>query len=75
AQELIDFASGLDVHVNLIPWNPVGSLPFKTPSRNESMHFMHLIQKAGIPVTLRLKRGTNVNAACGQLGDIGAYKN
>ena len=71
AQELIDFASGLDVHVNLIPWNPVGSLPFKTPSRNESMHFMHLIQKAGIPVTLRLKRGTNVNAACGQLGATG----
>ena len=69
ARELIDFASGLDVHVNLIPWNPVGSLDFKTPSRNESMNFMHSLQDAQIPVTLRLKRGVSVGAACGQLGN------
>lgn len=68
AQALIDFARGLDVHVNLIPWNPVQSLPFTTPSKSECYAFLHKLESANIPTTLRMRRGSNVNAACGQLG-------
>lgn len=68
AQNLIKFAKGIDVNVNLIPWNPVSTLPFKEPSNEEVRHFVHLIENSGINVTLRTRRGRKIGGACGQLG-------
>ncbi len=68
AKRLIDFASGIDVNVNLIPWNPVSNLPFEEPGKNEIRQFSGLLENAGINVTLRTKRGRNIGGACGQLG-------
>ncbi len=68
AEQLIDFASGIDVNVNLIPWNPVSTLPFKEPSREETKHFASFLENAGINVTLRTRRGRSIGGACGQLG-------
>ena len=68
AEQLIDFASGIDVNVNLIPWNPVSTLPFKEPGREETKHFASFLENAGINVTLRTRRGRSIGGACGQLG-------
>ncbi len=69
-RQLIDFARGLDVHINLIPWNPVGGLPFKTPSRRECETVLKQLEQAGINATLRVRRGEKIGGACGQLGKI-----
>ena len=68
ADELIKFAKGIDVNVNLIPWNPISTLPFTEPSNNEVRNFVKNLENAGINVTLRTKRGRSIGGACGQLG-------
>ena len=68
AKNLIDFAKNIDVNINLIPWNPVRILPFESPSSNEVHNFVDLLEKAGLNVTLRKKRGQKIGGACGQLG-------
>ena len=68
AQNMINFAKGLDVNINLIPWNPVASLPFEEPSKNEINRFVERLEHAGLNVTLRTRRGRKIGGACGQLG-------
>ena len=68
ARNMINFAKGLDVNINLIPWNPVEKLPFTEPSQNEIKNFMSALEKAGLNVTLRTRRGRKIGGACGQLG-------
>lgn len=68
AQRLIEFASGMDVYINLIPWNPVEEMEFKTPSQNECRFFVQLLEKAGLNVSMRTRRGVKIGGACGQLG-------
>lgn len=70
AENLIKFASNLDVNVNLIPWNPVKILPFEEPSKNEVHNFVKMLEDAKINVTLRTKRGQKIGGACGQLGAV-----
>nr|WP_052296165.1 23S rRNA (adenine(2503)-C(2))-methyltransferase RlmN [Treponema brennaborense] len=70
AERLIEFARGLDVHINLIPWNPVPGLPFAEPSAAECTAFVRLLEKARLNVTLRTRRGRKIGGACGQLGKI-----
>lgn len=62
------FAGPLGAHVNLIPWNPVAGMPFAEPSPERIAAFARRLEKAGIPVTRRYRRGRGVNGACGQLG-------
>lgn len=68
ATNMINFARGLDVHINLIPWNPVSGLPFEEPSGKECKNFVYHLEKAGLNVTLRTRRGREIGGACGQLG-------
>ena len=68
AKNMIDFAKGEDVNINLIPWNPVSSLPFSEPTAKEVKDFTSLLEKAGLNVTLRTRRGRKIGGACGQLG-------
>lgn len=70
AENLIKFARGADVNINLIPWNPVDKLPFTEPTNNEVKNFVSIIEKAGLNVTLRTRRGRKIGGACGQLGKI-----
>lgn len=64
---LIAFCTGLLVHVNLIPVNPVTEtgLPRTSPERCAS--FERELARAGIGVSTRVERGTDIDAACGQL--------
>ena len=70
AQNLINFAHGLDVNINLIPWNPVAQLDFEEPTTAEVHSFTERLEKAGLNVTLRTRRGRKIGGACGQLGKV-----
>jgi 23S rRNA (adenine2503-C2)-methyltransferase len=52
--------------VNLIPYNPTGS-PFEGSTRASIGAFRDALQAGGVPATIRLTRGQDIDAACGQL--------
>jgi 23S rRNA (adenine2503-C2)-methyltransferase len=52
--------------VNLIPYNPTDS-PFRGSSRESIAAFRAALEARGIPATVRLTRGRDIDAACGQL--------
>ena len=51
--------------VNLIPYNPTGL--YDGSSRDRIAAFRHELERARVPVTVRLTRGRDIEAACGQL--------
>jgi 23S rRNA (adenine2503-C2)-methyltransferase len=55
--------------VNLIPYNPTGM--YEGSSRNAIAAFKHVLDRARLPATVRLTRGRDIAAACGQLAAIG----
>lgn len=54
-------------HVNVIPWNPVDESEFKRPSRNSVTTFVRVLEESGIRTSIRVTRGLEAAAACGQL--------
>jgi len=52
--------------VNLIPWNP-GALPYRAPDAARVEEFRRTLVDKGVPTFVRLSRGQDVFAACGQL--------
>ena len=54
-------------HVNLIPYNPVASLPFNRPDTETVGRFATILREAKISVTVRKTKGRAIDAACGQL--------
>ncbi len=54
-------------HVNLIPYNPVAGSGLRRPSRERVRAFQRELQAAGIAATVRVERGAEIAAACGQL--------
>jgi 23S rRNA (adenine2503-C2)-methyltransferase len=77
AAALAAFAQGLEVIVNLIPWNPIAGLtfegnPLKKPSIAETERFASALRKQGLKTELRRRKGRSVCGACGQLGNISA---
>jgi 23S rRNA (adenine2503-C2)-methyltransferase len=70
AKKLIDFARNMDVHINLIPWNPIKELPLEEPSKNECYRFYKMLEDAGLKVTIRTRKGEKIGGACGQLGKV-----
>jgi 23S rRNA (adenine2503-C2)-methyltransferase len=67
AQELAEKLQGLLCHVNLIPLNPIPDSPYQPTSDAETERFAQILVAAGIPATVRLRRGIEINAGCGQL--------
>ena len=57
-------------HVNLIPWNPVPGTSLVRSSRDRVMAFQQVLTKRGIPCTVRVERGVDMDAACGQLAGV-----
>ncbi|HPF21762.1 MAG TPA: 23S rRNA (adenine(2503)-C(2))-methyltransferase RlmN, partial [Syntrophomonas sp.] len=54
-------------NVNLIPYNEVDGLNFKRPPQHRIRHFYQWLTAGGLNVTVREERGTDIEAACGQL--------
>ncbi len=68
ASELASWLDGLDVHVNLIPYNPIDSAPhLRTSERPERDAFAAVLRAAGFTTTIRYSLGADIAAACGQL--------
>lgn len=67
AQNLVKLLKGLNCKVNLIPFNQVSDLSFAPPSYRELREFQELLEKGGINSTIRAQRGSDIDAACGQL--------
>jgi len=65
AKRLAHLLQGRLCHVNLIPVNPVGSE--KRPSTKGLTEFARILEESHIPVSIRKERGTDIEAACGQL--------
>lgn len=55
------------LHVNLIPWNPVEGLPYRPSPRERVSAFFGALRAAGVPTHVRRQRGSEAEAACGQL--------
>jgi 23S rRNA (adenine2503-C2)-methyltransferase len=63
---LRQFCTGLDVHVNLIPFNPFGKQ--YRPSKLAAIHhFLNGLAAAKINAVMRQSKGQDILAACGQL--------
>jgi len=67
AKSLANLLSGLLCHVNLIPINPVDELELVRPDRRDIKRFKEVLSKSGIEATVRVERGKDIDAACGQL--------
>jgi len=57
----------LAAHVNLIPLNPTPGWPTKGSSPARVREFRQLLEDRGVNATVRRNRGTDIDAACGQL--------
>ena len=67
AAELAGKLQGLLCHVNLIPLNPIPDSAYQPTSDEETAHFAQILRDAGVPATVRLRRGIEISAGCGQL--------
>lgn len=67
AKELAGYLHDLKCNINLIPYNPTAKNDYERPSNNSVMKFKYLLEHSGKKVTVRLERGTDIDAACGQL--------
>lgn len=67
AFELAKFISDIKCNVNLIPYNEVLNTKYQKPERKDIMTFKYLLEASGKKVTVRLERGSDIDAACGQL--------
>ena len=73
-QSLRKAFKGIICKMNLIPYNPVSEFDHKTPSREEMFSFRNRLEEFGIHATIRMPRGRDVAAACGQLRHLATAK-
>lgn len=67
AREVVDLIRGLRAKVNLIALNPGPEIPYAMPDPERVLAFQSILIAAGIPTFIRLPRGRDIYAACGQL--------
>jgi len=64
---LLKFLGDISCKLNVIKWNEVAGLPYKSPSSQEVEQFIRSIEKLSSAITYRQSRGAEIAAACGQL--------
>lgn len=67
AEELATLLRGRNAHVNLIPMNGVTELALTAPTPPMTSRFSGILQGRGVQVTVRKRKGADIDAACGQL--------
>jgi len=67
ARKLAYLLKGLLCHVNAIPLNPTTGYEGKATTRERADAFKAVLEQNGIPCTIRIRRGIDIQAGCGQL--------
>lgn len=67
AKQTALFLRDIKCNVNLIPYNSTDDNNFKKPDGSAVMKFKYILEHSGKKVTIRLERGADIDAACGQL--------
>ena len=67
AAKLAGLLRGRQAHVNLIPFNDVQGLPYRRPAQERLAAFVDCLRRAGLSVKVRKRKGSEIDAACGQL--------
>jgi 23S rRNA (adenine2503-C2)-methyltransferase len=67
ATELLRLLRGRPALVNVIPYNPVPGLPYRTPPASVTARFVESLERGGLNVNVRHRKGDRIAAACGQL--------
>lgn len=64
---LVDFCRGTLCHVNIIQLNEVPGSKFQPSSEARAGEFVRRLERVGVEATIRVSRGADIDAACGQL--------
>ena len=67
AKKLVKLIHGRNVHINLIPVNPISERDYKQSSKFKIQEFKQYLEKSGINATVRREMGRDIEGACGQL--------
>jgi 23S rRNA (adenine2503-C2)-methyltransferase len=67
AKQLVQLLRGRTALLNVIPYNPVAGLPYRTPSLRAQERFLEILRDGGVNVQVRTRKGDRIDAACGQL--------
>jgi 23S rRNA (adenine2503-C2)-methyltransferase len=67
ARKLSRLLAGLICHVNVIPLNPTAQYAGQATTLERARAFQAILEDNGIPCTIRLRRGIDIQAGCGQL--------
>ncbi len=67
ARELAALIKGMICHVNIIPLNPTPIYPGAPTSAERALEFKSTLEESGITCTIRIRRGVDIKAGCGQL--------
>ena len=67
ARKLAAKLKGMLCHVNAIPLNPTRGFEGKATTHKRAQQFKNVLEQSGIPCTIRVRRGIDIQAGCGQL--------
>ncbi len=77
AAALAKLMDGFRAHVNLIPYNAIGAglsgTTYRRPSDERIMRFTQMLRDSGVVTHVRITRGDDVSAACGQLRQLTGF--
>ncbi|MCK6570376.1 23S rRNA (adenine(2503)-C(2))-methyltransferase RlmN [Myxococcota bacterium] len=69
ARRLVKLLHRLPARVNLIPWNPFDGPAYARPTEERIRAFQRILLDRNVTVTVRVTKGLDIDAACGQLGE------
>jgi len=69
AKEMSDLLKNLHCNINIIPYNPTEQKGFQKPDKESIYKFKYILEQSGKKTTVRLERGNDIDAACGQLAN------
>ena len=67
AMNLVKLVNGRNIHINLIPVNPIKERDFKQSDKLKIKEFKDFLEKKGVNATVRREMGRDIDGACGQL--------
>jgi 23S rRNA (adenine2503-C2)-methyltransferase len=67
ANKLAALLRGMLAHVNVIPLNPTDGFNGKATTTEQVKNFQAILEQNGISCSIRIRRGIDIQAGCGQL--------